>query len=180
MMIEIVEASANDANVVARLHSLSWQASYAGILPDDYLKNEAARERAEYWSVALPAGDYSLVLLATDGPDPVGFIAVKDGADEGYDATIEHLHVLPKMKGIGLGRRLMQQTSELLLARGANSVCLWVFEDNRTAIGFYESLGGLTDAYGTDEFLGSDKPDRRIGWHDLSALHHASSPGNKP
>ena len=173
MPIEITEAGVDDASPVARLHSLSWQASYAGILPDDYLKNQATNERASYWSRALPSRDYALVLLARDQTGPVAFIAIKEQVDPGYDATIEHLHVLPQMKGRGLGRLLMTEAASRLIANGHRSVCLWVFEDNKPAIGFYEKLGGVTDAHGTDKFLGGDAADRRIGWHDLSALRSA-------
>lgn len=179
MAIEIVEAGVDDAGAVARLHSLSWQASYAGILPDDYLKNQATNERASYWSGALLSKDYALVLLARDQTGPVAFIAVKEQADSGYDATIEHLHVLPQAKGRGLGRLLMKEAVSRLIAKGLTSVCLWVFEDNKPAIGFYESLGGVTDAHGTDKFLGGDAADRRIGWHDLGALWSACKAGVK-
>lgn len=179
MPIEITEAGVDDAGAVASLHSLSWQASYAGILPDDYLENQATKERASYWSSALPSRDYSLVLVARNQADPVAFIAIKHEADPGYDATIEHLHVLPQKKGRGLGRLLMKEAASRLIADGLKSVCLWVFEDNKSAIGFYENLGGATDAHGTDKFLGGDAADRRIGWHDLSALRSACDEGVK-
>lgn len=177
--IKIIEAGVDDAAIVAQLHSLSWQASYAGILPDDYLKNKATGERASYWSGALPSGDYALVLLVKVQSAPAAFIAIKQQADAGYDATIEHLHVLPQMKGRGLGRLLLKEAASRLIADGLTSVCLWVFEDNKPAIGFYESLGGVTDAHGTDKFLGGDARDRRIGWHDLSALRAACEDGVK-
>lgn len=179
MPIEITEAGVDDAGAVASLHSLSWQASYAGILPDDYLQTQVTKERASYWSGALPCRDYALVLLARNQTGPVAFVAVKRLVDSGYDATIEHLHVLPQMKGRGVGRLLMKETASRLIADGLTSVCLWVFEDNEPAIGFYENLGGVTDAHGTDKFLGGDAADRRIGWRDLDALRSACEADGK-
>jgi len=180
MTIGIAEAKDDDAVSVAQLHILSWQASYAGILPDDYLQTRIVAERTGYWTKALPGGDYSLVLIARDKTGPVGFIAIKDRVDAGYDATIEHLHVLPGSKGTGLGRRLMREATASLIGRGLSSICLWVFEDNKPAIGFYESLGGVTDAHGTDKFLGSDTPDRRFGWRALADLQRACTRDEAP
>ncbi len=170
MSFEIIEAGIGHAGEVARLHSTSWQANYAGILPDHYLQNQVDGERNAYWNAALPAGDYSMVLLAMLDGVPQGFIAVKDGVDDTYDVTVEHLHVLPDAQGRGIGRLLMAEAAGRLMNRGLSSVCLWVFEDNVAAIGFYERLGGVTDAYGTDKFAGGDAKDRRIGWRDLPAL----------
>ena len=45
--------------------------------------------------------------VADAGGAPVGFIAVTLDSEPGYVTTIEHLHVLPDMKGRGLGRRLI-------------------------------------------------------------------------
>lgn len=168
--VEIFDARPEDARIIGRLHGNSWQANYQGIFPDAYMANEVLPERLAYWQRALPAGDYALVRIARVDEKPVGFIAVKRHADEGYDGTIEHLHVLDAHQGLGLGRQLMAAAAQRLFDAGYRSMCLWVFEANLRAINFYESLGGLTDAHGTDKFAGGDAPDRRIVWRDLPAL----------
>jgi ribosomal protein S18 acetylase RimI-like enzyme len=170
----------DDAETIARLHWQSWQASYRGILPDDYLDNEVIVERRNYWRQALATSDYWLVLVAIENDRPVGFIALKKNVDEGYDATIEHLHVDPQMKGRGLGRQLIGQAVSALVKAGMASVCLWVFDSNTPAIGFYEKLGGRTDKFGVDKFAGSNAPDRRIGWHDPEKLAGACAEKDKP
>ena len=180
MQVQITHAENDDAAIVACLHLLSWQASYRGILPDTYLDGEAAKERTSYWARALPRGDYSLVLIATVDGQPAGFIGLKDKIDPDYDALIEHLHVVPDMKGKGIGRRLFAETAALLASGGSKSVCLRVFDANKAAIGFYESLGGITDGHGIDAFAGSNAPDRRIGWRDLAALERACNWGDAP
>jgi hypothetical protein len=45
-----------------------------------------------------------------------------------------------------------------------------VFDDNEVAVRFYNRLGGVADAHGTDKFAGGDAPDTRIGWRDLKGL----------
>lgn len=167
----IVDASLDDAVAVAQVHAASWKATYRGILPDSYLDTEVDLERAEYWHSALESQRYPIIKLARASDRIVGLIALhNDPDDEGYDFTIEHLHLLPAHKGQGLGRYLVKAAAENAQAKGAASLCLWVFEENVAAIGFYQQLGGVTDARGTDKFAGSDAPDRRIGWHDLDVL----------
>jgi ribosomal protein S18 acetylase RimI-like enzyme len=168
-MIEIVDAQPGDAEAIAFVHAMSWKATYRGILSDDYLDGEADRERVEYWYRAMATQCYPTMKLARDGDQVAGFVALHDDPDdEGYAMTIEHLHLLPDAKGQGLGKVLMLAAAKAVKRSGGSNVCLWVFEDNRAAIGFYERLGGVTDAHGTDVM--ADKPDRRIVWHDLDAL----------
>ncbi len=170
-MTDIVDAGPDDADGVAAVHAASWKATYRGILPDSYLDRDVDRERTRYWHAALADARYPIVRLAREAGAVVGLVALHDDPDdEGYDFTIEHLHLLPGSTGLGLGRILMREAAKAALGRDARSLCLWVFEDNTGAIGFYERLGGVTDAYGTDKFAGGDAPDRRIGWHDLDAL----------
>ncbi|WP_108883290.1 GNAT family N-acetyltransferase [Anderseniella sp. Alg231-50] len=170
-MNKIVDAGPDHADAVARVHAESWKATYRGILPDRYLDGEVDGERVRYWRAALATNRYPIVKLACQAGAIVGLIALHDDPeDEGYDLTIEHLHLLPESKGRGLGRILMHEAAMAARASGATNICLWVFEDNAAAIGFYERLGGVTDAHGTDKFAGGDAPDRRIGWQDLDGL----------
>jgi ribosomal protein S18 acetylase RimI-like enzyme len=170
-MADIVEAGPAHANAIARLHAENWKMSYRGILPDAYLDKEVDGERLAYWQEALAKDRYSMVRVALDKTGEIaGFSGLKVGVDKGYDQTIEHLHVSACARGTGLGRALMADAAHQTMAHGGNSLCLWVFEDNAKAIGFYEALGGVTDAHGTDKFAGGDAPDRRIGWRDLTLL----------
>ena len=170
MDVFIRHANNLDALTIARLHAASWKASYHGILASEYLAKDVDRERQNYWQGAVANEDYSLILIAEVGQVSVGFIAAKETVEDGYGTIIEHLHVSENLKGKGLGRKLMAETTKELIARDETSVCLWVFEDNMDAIRFYEKLGGVTDAFGVDKFADSNAKDRRIGWHDLPAL----------
>ena len=62
-----------------------------------------------------------------------------------------HLHIdlLPRIQGMGLGRKMITRLLEELRARGAKAVHLEVDVNNQRAIGFYEHLG-----FGTLMFKG--------------------------
>jgi L-amino acid N-acyltransferase YncA len=169
-MSDICDACAADAESIAGLHAASWQATYRGILPDAYLRDEVGPERLAYWRAAMAHGDYAVVRVLSEDGKAIGFSALKTGQDEGYDYTLEHLHLLPDTKGRGLGRALMGDLARQVMEAGGSSLCLWVFDDNEAAVRFYTRLGGVADAHGTDKFAGGDAPDTRIGWHDLSGL----------
>ena len=156
---------------LACVHAESWKATYRGILPDTYLDSEVDAERDRYWHSALASTRYPIVKLAREDGVIVGFVALHDDPDDaGYDLTIEHLHLLPETTGARPWQSLDESGGTARYTNGGRTVCLWVFDDNSAAIGFYERLGGVTDAHGTDKFAGGDAPDRRIGWHDLDGL----------
>lgn len=173
-------AGPEDAGAIARLHTASWRAVYRGILPDAYLDDDVVAERQRYWSGALatPPGR-GFVLVALQGRAPAGFIAVTRDGEAGYDAVIDSLHVAAAWRGAGLGRRLMGRAAAHLLADGAASVCLRVFDANTAAIRFYLRLGGRPDGTGIDDFAGADMPDTRFGWHDLAALRNLCTEGGQ-
>jgi len=47
---------------------------------------------------------------------------------------------------------------------------LWVFAENRSARGFYESLGGMPVAEDSFEIDGARLSEVAYGWKDLGAL----------
>jgi len=170
----IYQASADDAGTIADIHTESWREVYRGILPDAYLDDGIVEERRRYWAEALRDPDPGgFVLAAANAAGIQGFISVAREGEPGYDAVIESLHVTANLRGAGLGRRLIDAAAERLLADGARSVCLRVYDANEPAIRFYERLGGRRDGAGIDPFAGADMPDTRIGWRDIAALRDA-------
>jgi len=166
-------ATGSDCAAVAALHAANWQNHYRDILPDAYLDGEAPAERLGYWQRAFDAagGAPEGLLVASDGRGGLtGFVSLLRGTEEGVDALIDNLHVRGDQQGRGTGRALIAAAVERLIADGASSVCLWVFDGNADAMGFYTRLGGVADRHGTDPFAGADAPDTRLVWRDLPAL----------
>ena len=171
------DAVPEDWAAIADLHIASWRSAYRGILPETYLDDTIFEERRAFWRSALAGqrGD-DLVIVATRGLELNGVMAVRLGADRGYDATIENLHVRPDLRGGGLGRRLIAAAAERLMAAAVSTICLWVFDRNESAIRFYEGLGGKREARGFDDFAGAQTPHTQIIWTDLGELRAACRP----
>ncbi len=170
----IVDAASEDADAIAALHTASWRKFYKDILPESYLSTGIESERLQFWRGKLidkPRDE--LVLTARSGGALAGFIWVSRVGEPGYDAVIEALHVSARRRGSGIGKRLLASAAHRLLAAGARSVCLRVFDANKAALVFYEHLGGVADQKGIDNFAGANAPDTRIGWTDLNYLLRA-------
>jgi GNAT superfamily N-acetyltransferase len=73
------------------------------------------------------------------------------------DCWLEDLFVRDSARGRGLGRALVQRALERAAERGCRRVELDTGEDNRAAIGLYESLGFSVTSKGTSRslFLGA-------------------------
>ncbi len=56
---------------------------------------------------------------------------------------LEDLYVDPRVRGHGLGKALLATLASLCVERGYTRLEWWVLDWNRSAIGFYESVGAV-------------------------------------
>ncbi|MFP3269378.1 MAG: GNAT family N-acetyltransferase [Paraburkholderia sp.] len=157
-------ATPADAALIAAIHSTSWQATYRGLLPDDFLDGEVTRERAAYWQARLnaPGAERRSVAIAERGGEPIGFVCVERQPESAWGVLLDNLHALPGHQGIGVGKLLMQAAIDWTAAQGENQLYLYVLEGNTPAIGFYERQGW--------QFAGAE-PDH-MGGVDITALRY--------
>jgi ribosomal protein S18 acetylase RimI-like enzyme len=156
MKVEIREASADDAEVIAMVHVLSWQAAYEELMPERFLKDLSVAARAKNWRAALEAGKLR-VLLAFYGDVLAGWIAFgacRDADKDNQWAEVEALYLLPAFWGRGVGRNLSRAAFQRLHQAGYAHVALWVLAENRRAIAFYESMGLVSDHTSKDIVIG--------------------------
>ncbi len=167
-------ATAADLEAIAALHAESWRAAYRGVLPDAFLDGPVEDDRKGHWCELMEGlGDERSVLVADAADGLAGFVSVAPSSEDGFDGYIEHIHVRPDLKGAGIGRRLLAEAVDRLIAMGCGSAYLLVFDGNRQAIQFYERLGGMTISDGIEDMAGSRIPRSRVAWWDLSALGEA-------
>lgn len=143
----------DDIDAVAAIRVRGWQAAYAGIVPQAYLKAMdvgADAERRREWFDA--GGSRVDNLVAADGGEVTGWAALGPYRGEPDDAEVGELYAIyvrPDRIGRGAGRALMDAVRARADERGFRSLRLWVLADNARALRFYERSGLAPD--GTDQ-----------------------------
>ena len=143
MTIRIAEVA--DAVAIAQLHTRSWQTAYRGILSDEFLQGPLPENRRLLWHSRLAESDRpdQLVLVDEQGETIRGFACAYLEADPEWGCLLDNLHVVPDLKGKGLGRQLMAAVAEQVSRSNPyGRLHLWAYEQNLAARRFYERLGG--------------------------------------
>ena len=159
-------ATPADAEAIARVHVLTWQTSYRGLVPDDFLDALAIDRRTETWRTMLgDAKPGEPVWVGLDGGLVAGFVGVGPSRDEDADddtGELYAIYVLAEHQGRGVGQALIGVAASWLAER-YRSATLWVLEANERSRHFYESSGWRFD--------GSTKRDDR-GSFVLKEVRH--------
>jgi len=143
-MVQFRPASENDAQAIAALHAKSWQQNYRGALSDEFLDNEAPPERLKVWESRLKNHNPNqIVIVAENDQKIIGFVCAFLNHNQEFGSLVDNLHVASHRHGEGIGCRLMNLAAKEIDNRLPNSnMYLWVLEQNKGAIKFYEALGG--------------------------------------
>lgn len=130
---EIRRASAADAEAAAQLlHDFNRE--YDEPTPDVTTLAERIRR-------LLAHGD-TLILLGGDGPDGLALIRLRPSLwNADMEAYLAELYVVPRRRGQGLGRALMDAAMHEARARGAGTMDLGTSESDTAARHLYERLG---------------------------------------
>ncbi|MBC7622494.1 MAG: GNAT family N-acetyltransferase [Aeromicrobium sp.] len=152
------------ASLIAPLHAASWKTAYRGIMSDHFLDHVVDGERRTHWRKkveALAAGDGEIFLARVDD-EPAGFLCI-EGVDPALDevnvhgAYVNNLHVMPHIKGQGVGTALLERGAAWARVRDFSQMYLFVFEDNLPARNFYR-----TNGWHVVERLMSELPDGEL------------------
>jgi tRNA threonylcarbamoyl adenosine modification protein YeaZ/ribosomal-protein-alanine acetyltransferase len=127
--LNIRACGAEAAAVLAALHGDAFAAAH-GDAGGEVWGESSLRDL-----LAMPG---ALALLATSDEQPVGFILLRQAADE---AEIITLAVQPQWRRHGVARRLLTVGLDKMAGRGAQHCFLEVAEDNVAARGLYASAG---------------------------------------
>ena len=130
-----MSAAGATASVVVR--GLRWPDLAALVDLEAALFPHDAWSEQTWWSelAARPRRDYVVV----DGaPGVVGYAGLDHGGDV---ADVMTVAVAPGARGLGLGRRLLDELEVRAAARGAGHMMLEVRADNTAAVGLYERSG---------------------------------------
>ena len=103
----------------------------------------------------LEAHPTTLVLLAFDGPTPVGVAVCFVGFSTFAARPLLNVHdlaVLPEYRGRRIGRALLAAAEERARTRGCCKLTLEVLDDNRRARALYDRFGFRDVALGASAF----------------------------
>ncbi len=143
---------------IAQIHVRSWQAAYAGLIPQSYLDSLTPAQREPGWTRAIQDGDASRggILLVTDDADRVvGFARISESRDAdcaaGDVGEVQAIYLAPDAWGTGAGRTLMTAALGRLTELGYQQATLWVLDSNARARRFYAAAGFHPDGAVKDD-----------------------------
>lgn len=163
-----------DAVAIAQLHTHSWQTAYRGILSYDFLQGPLPENRRVLWHTRLSDSERTdqFVLVDEQGGAIRGFACAYLEADPEWGCLLDNLHVVPDLKGQGLGRQLMTAVAQRVWrSNPSGRLHLWAYEQNLAARRFYERLGGvITERHAEPALDGTQVNAVRYCWSELSGL----------
>ncbi|MCI3917345.1 GNAT family N-acetyltransferase [Streptococcus intermedius] len=148
--------TAEDIEEKSRVHWQTWREAYDEILPAEF-QEQMTLDKCRFYSQKYPEN----TLIALDDAKVVGFVSYGDFRDSDTRAgEIFALYVLKDYYGKGVGQQLMQAAFAAL--NGYQEIILWVLEDNKRAVAFYEKMGFVFDGEGKVIDLGKAVKEKRM------------------
>lgn len=142
-------AELSDSEGIARVHTLSWQSAYRGLLPDEWLDALRWEDRKVRWDAILSATTRRRVFVAVNIENEIlGFASIGSSRDEGVDKGKVHelyaIYLAPDYWARGIGSALFISIMNEL-PKTVERLTLWVLENNFRGRRFYESQGFTLD-----------------------------------
>ena len=151
MSFTIREAYADEYTEIATIHVQGWQAAYADIVNNEYLKTLSIEKRAENWKRFLQDETNKIYLAVNEKNQPIGFSNCGKTQtfpkrivpeDFEYKGALLSLYLLPEYYRQGIGTALFDQAITGLKELGHTKMCTWSLEKNTRAQEFYKAKGG--------------------------------------
>lgn len=167
-------ARLDDAEQIAAVAVESWRATYAGILPNEYLAGLSVADRVRQRRLVLAdraGARQTFVVVAEDGAvHGFGDCGPVRGMDTRQGGEFYAIYLDTDSRGLGLGRALMATMADHLLRQGIEAGVVWALDRNRAACWFYERLGGQRRGERPIAFVGRRYTEVAYGWDDLTVL----------
>ena len=166
--ITVRESEVSDALGIATVHVKSWQKTYRGQVPDEYLDSLSIPERASKLEKMIEENKKKKIhnFVIEEDKTIVGILTVGENTDDDLTPNVGQLYVIyihPDHEGKGFGSMLMNKAIETLKADGYTKVTLWVLDTNSKARSWYEHKGWKVE--------GKTKVDKRNGF-DLNEVRY--------
>ncbi len=148
--VAVRPARPGDVAEIARIQIGTWRTAYQRFLPASVLESLDVGQAEQAWgaAVAEPPSPAHHVLVATEGPELVGFAAVGPSDEQDArpgDAVVAALLVEPRWGRRGHGSRLLAAAVDHLRADTITRLVAWVPDGDRASNAFYASAGWERD-----------------------------------
>ena len=144
-MIKCIQATADDAQLIAQTRKLVWQETYRGIYPDEKLDQyDLALYTQRDREKILEAGNYYYLFM--DGVNCIGYFSYGPyhyGTYKDFALCINHLYICKDYQGTGLGSFAFSVIREYCMQQGINRFFCGCNANNLPAIAFYRHMGGV-------------------------------------
>ena len=151
-----------DAGSIASVHMRSWQQTYRGQLPDEYLDRllDDIPRLTEVWErIATTMPDRTALFLAVVDREVVGFVNVNPSREQGLDpktfGELGVIYLLEEFWGQGIGKALHDEGMNYLRGAAFTNAMLWVLDTNERTRRWYERQGWRLDSKVRTEYRGS-------------------------
>ena len=131
-----------DQEQMARIKVDGWKNAYDTIISSSYLNSLNYKEQTQRYQASFD--EYKdLVFVAVRGEEVLGYACFNTicNMDE-FDSELVSLYVKPTEIRRGIGTSLFWETCKQLASLGKRNMILWCLCNNKSAIEFYQKLGG--------------------------------------
>jgi 3-deoxy-manno-octulosonate cytidylyltransferase (CMP-KDO synthetase) len=161
-------ASKEDVPAVAKAHVESWQKSFPGIAPQEFLDEMSVETREQAFKQAFEKPGYKMFVAEDSERGIVGFadFGAPDVKNSRYEAALYAIYLLQEYQRQGIGENLFRLCQKEMISDGFNSMYLDALEASPYR-SFYEKMGGHVKGQG-NHFLGDIEYQTVIyGWDNL-------------
>ncbi len=146
--MQVLPATPDDADDIARISVRGWQAAYRGLMAADFLAGLSVERRSVNWRQSIESGRDRILLARADDGSALGFSCCAAARDEDTPpgaAELIALYLDPAAWRQGHGRRLWQASRDDMVARRHTAMTVWVLAANARAIAFYQAVGFMLE-----------------------------------
>ena len=174
-MIEVRDALAADAEVIAAINADGWRTNYVGLMPASRLAR--VEPLPDRWSSVIARAPRPWhVSVAVTSAEVIGFLTFlpmrsESLSIEGYDGEISALYVAPERQRTGVERARFERVRCAAATDGWAGLGVWTLAGSTQSCGFYAALGGRPIGTRTDLIDDIPVPGVGFGWR----LHHRAT-----
>ncbi len=158
LKVKVRPPKLEEAETLAKVHVRSWQQTYRGQVPDDYLDNldSQVERRKELW-LKLISNPEELGLFVSEIEDrPEGFATAGPSRESSTEGELLSIYLLSEYWERGIGYALHEHAITHLRRLGFKEAVLWVLDTNERTRRWYERQGWKAD--------GAEKKEQREGF----------------